>query len=367
MKYLSLTALAVTSALSGVAQAATLSNATTIDFSQATTNSITTQPSALSGLGFKAGKTVIFANGTQKTRYQQLYMGVPVYGMSVVAPTAVSGIMSMTSTIGSTAQGNILTSIAGDIKSTKARYSDKAALNILRASNSINSVSLVQVKTENEQTELFVYLDDNGVARLVYLTSYFTHQPTPSRPYAIIDANTGEIIKKWEGLTMRQATGPGGNAKTGRYVYGVDYPALTVDENCRMSTSNVNTVDMNHQTWGGTIFKFNCPENNYKSINGAFSPLNDAHYFGNVVFDMYQQWFNSAPLSFKLTMKVHYGNNFQNAFWNGRVMTFGDGGSMMYPMVTLDVSAHEVSHGFTEQNSGLVYRGQPGGMNEAFS
>ncbi|WP_057832304.1 M4 family metallopeptidase [Colwellia sp. TT2012] len=367
MKYLSLTALAVTSVLSGMAQAATLSNAATIDFNQGAINSMTAQPTALTGLGFKAVKTVTLTNGTKKTRYQQLYMGVPVYGTSVVAPTAVPGIMSMTSTIGSTAQGNILTGIAGDIKNTKAKYSDKAALNILRASNNINNVSLVQVRTENEQSELFVYLDDNGVARLVYLTSYFVHQPTPSRPYAIIDANTGEIIKKWEGLTMRQATGPGGNTKTGRYVYGVDYPALTVDENCRMSTSNVNTIDMNHQTWGGSIFQFNCPENNYKSINGAFSPLNDAHYFGNVIFDMYQDWFNAAPLNFKLTMKVHYGYNYQNAFWNGREMTFGDGGSVMYPMVTLDVSAHEVSHGFTEQNSGLVYMGHSGGMNESFS
>lgn len=48
-------------------------------------------------------------------------------------------------------------------------------------------------------------------------------------------------------------------------------------------------------------------------------------------------------------------------------MLFGDGATMFYPLVSLDVAAHEVSHGFTEQNSGLIYRGQSGGMNEAFS
>jgi vibriolysin len=48
-------------------------------------------------------------------------------------------------------------------------------------------------------------------------------------------------------------------------------------------------------------------------------------------------------------------------------MTFGDGGNTFHPLVSLDVSAHEVSHGFTEFNSNLTYSGQSGGINEAFS
>jgi hypothetical protein len=48
-------------------------------------------------------------------------------------------------------------------------------------------------------------------------------------------------------------------------------------------------------------------------------------------------------------------------------MTFGDGGSTFYPLVALDVSSHEIAHGYTEQNSNLTYDGQSGGINEAFS
>jgi PKD repeat protein len=48
-------------------------------------------------------------------------------------------------------------------------------------------------------------------------------------------------------------------------------------------------------------------------------------------------------------------------------MTFGDGYSTFYPLVCLDVVAHEVSHGFTENHSGLIYSSQSGGINEAFS
>ena len=48
-------------------------------------------------------------------------------------------------------------------------------------------------------------------------------------------------------------------------------------------------------------------------------------------------------------------------------MTFGDGATRFFPLVSLDVVTHEVSHGFTEQNSALIYSGQSGGINEAFS
>ena len=43
----------------------------------------------------------------------------------------------------------------------------------------------------------------------------------------------------------------------------------------------------------------------------------------------------------------------QNAYWNGEFMTFGDGGSKMYPLVCLDVTSHEIAHGITAKTSGL--------------
>ncbi|MEI8640348.1 hypothetical protein P4S68_01815 [Pseudoalteromonas sp. Hal099] len=101
-------------------------------------------------------------------------------------------------------------------------------------------------------------------------------------------------------------------------------------------------------------------------VNGAYSPLNDAHAFGTAVFDMYQQWYNTAPLTFQLLMRVHSGDNWENATWNGQAMTFGDGADRFYPLVSLDIVSHEVSHGFTSQNSNLIYAEQSGGINESF-
>jgi len=171
-------------------------------------------------------------------------------------------------------------------------------------------------------------------------------------------------------------TGPGGNVKTGKYDYGGEiYGPLDVSESngqCAMDKSGiVKTVDLKHGTSGSDAFVYgnwddNC-YNVHKVINGAYSPLNDAHYFGNVVFDLYDTWLGVAPLNFQLTMRVHYGTNYENAFWNGSAMTFGDGATTFHPLVSLDVSAHEVSHGFTEQHSDLIYSVQSGGVNEAFS
>merc|ERR1712048_1483538 len=48
-------------------------------------------------------------------------------------------------------------------------------------------------------------------------------------------------------------------------------------------------------------------------------------------------------------------------------MTFGDGYSKFFPLIDLNVVTHEAAHGFTGQNSGLIYRDMSGGMNEAYS
>ena len=165
-------------------------------------------------------------------------------------------------------------------------------------------------------------------------------------------------------------TGPGGNTKTGQYEYGTNYGYIDVTQSgttCTMNNTNVKTVNLNGGTTGTTAFSYTCPRNTVKTINGAYSPLNDAHYFGGVIYNMYNAYIGKAPLTFQLTMSVHYSTNYENAFWDGSAMSFGDGATTFYPLVSLDVSSHEVSHGFTEQNSNLTYSGQSGGMNEAYS
>ncbi len=69
------------------------------------------------------------------------------------------------------------------------------------------ALSLVQkigVETENETTELIIYVGDHGVARLAYFVSFFEATSDPARPYFIINATTGDIIKEWDGLARNE-------------------------------------------------------------------------------------------------------------------------------------------------------------------
>ncbi|WP_165773508.1 M4 family metallopeptidase [Zooshikella ganghwensis] len=319
-----------------------------------TANTLSSLSSTNSGSQFKIVKSIQLPNGEIIQKLVQHYNNVPVWGVSVSANRSTMGIYSNTS-------GTMLNNIAADIVNTTPLLSKTDAIEYAKQS------SLIANDTRNEQAKLFIKQDQEGKARLVYLVSYVIDGENVSRPFFFIDAESGAILDQWEGINHRDAEGPGGNQKTGKYYYGKDYGSLIVNNNCQMDSPNVKTIDLNHQYSGGTVHQFTCPENTHKEINGAYSPLNDAHYFGNVVFDMFKDWYNTAPLTFKLTMRVHYGNNYENAFWDGQQMTFGDGRNTFYPLVSLDVVAHEVSHGFTEQNSGLVYRNQPGGINESFS
>ena len=66
---------------------------------------------------------------------------------------------------------------------------------------------------------------------------------------------------------------------------------------------------------------------------------------------------------------VHYGRSYDNAFWDGRQLVFGDGDGRVFTRFTkpVDVLGHEFVHAVTEHTAGLVYQGQSGALNESMS
>ncbi len=307
----------------------------------------------------RSSHTVSLGNGLTKVRFQQYHQGIKVFGRSVAATRSDMGFLSDVS-------GQFLEL---GLLSTKGKISAEQALTTF-----IGSKDAVKAATTyNHQHEQVIYQHD-GQPVLANLVSYVLPgsdgSNEPIRPTAFIDANTGVVLFEYDNLQHVSGTGPGGNEKTGQYHFGTDFAALDVTQTgteCALSNDNVAVIDMAHGTSGGAIHTFTCPENSYKAINGGYSPLNDALYFGNVLYNMYNTYVGTAPLSFKLTMRVHYANNYENAFWDGSSMTFGDGGSNFYPLVSADFIGHEVSHGFTEQNAAFVFSGMPGSLSESFS
>ncbi|MFO1474570.1 MAG: M4 family metallopeptidase [Lysobacterales bacterium] len=305
-------------------------------------------------------------HGVRNTRYQQTFRGIPVFGESiVVSEDASSGKLR-------TLFGRQVTGLASEISTAPSRVFKGQALAIAKQAALGNQLGAMV--TRNEHSDLMIYVDDAGHAHKAYVVNFFADTATqghPTRPFVIVDADSGKVLKKWEGLTTDLiGTGPGGNQKTGQYEYGTDYGFMDVavsGSTCTMNNVEVKTVDLNHGTSGTTAFSYTCPRHTGDSINGGYSPLNDAHYFGSVIQNMYNAYTGADALTFQLVMRVHYGNNYENAFWDGSTMTFGDGASTFYPLVSADVGGHEVSHGYTQQHSNLTYSGKSGGINEAFS
>jgi len=338
-----------------------------IILSQSSGTLLNDTPAKLVGLSenniLEIRKEFILANGDTTKRYQQLYLGLPVINDDAI-------ISKKSDNSFKHAHGSVLKNIESDINDLTPTLSDAAALQRVKDLSFGGALSATSVTTLNETSKLSIWQDDNDKAKLVYEVSFVQYGDTPARPYYILDAHTGEVLRSFDNLQTADGTGPGGNEKTGKYQYGTDFGYLDVSQSgstCTMNSTNVKTINLNHGTSGSNAFSYTCPENTHKEINGAYSPLNDAHYFGNVVFNMFNDWFGASPLSFQLELNVHYSNEYENAFWDGTSMTFGDGKNTFYPLVSLDVTAHEVSHGYTEQNSGLIYEQKPGGLNESYS
>lgn len=99
--------------------------------------------------------------------------------------------------------------------------------------------------------------------------------------------------------------------------------------------------------------------------------VNDAYDFHGMMRDFLKVVFGRDSidgLGMDLIGTVHYGQGYNNAFWNSRQMTYGDGDGVIFAtFVLLDVIGHEMFHGVTEHTCGLEYYGQPGALNESLS
>ena len=304
-------------------------------------------------------------NGVTHQRLQQSYKGIPVWGMQAIVSFDRDGqVVNL--------HGEMVLDIERDVQGIPANLNPQAALKKMKKNHQGKDLGAVW-NFRNEQYGTYIVVNKKGQAQVCYVVSYFadTECGNPSRPVFFINVKSGKVVDSFDSLAYAyDGTGPGGNQKIGQYTYGTTYGKFGVAINgstCTMNYADCKTVDLNHGTSGTTPFAYTCYNNTHESINGGYCPMNDAQYFGQQIYNMYMAWYSLPVLPFQLMMRCHYSNNYENAFWDGSSMTFGDGYTTFYPLVCLDVSAHEVSHGFTENHSNLTYSGQSGGINESFS
>lgn len=111
----------------------------------------------------------------------------------------------------------------------------------------------------------------------------------------------------------------------------------------------------------------NDPESSDAAVNDAFDGAGTTHRF---YYEVFQRDSVDAKGA-ELVSSVHYGTGYDNALWNGIQMVYGDGSGRVFVegalTKSIDVIAHELTHGVTQYTAGLVYSKQSGALNEHFS
>ncbi len=358
---------------------------------------------------FKQISSAVDQNKTLHVRIQEMYQDYPVWGADAVVHQpqseklngshAFQSLIQASKNNNTSMNGIIYENLAADLVNTPAYLFTSA-----QADKALQSaIELYQNKSGSKaavadtKSSLMVYVDQNNKAHWAFLISFkiTPAKGLPENPTYIMDGTSFVVYQQWDNIQTLdnvEGGGFGGNEKMGLLVYRnlkTSLPQLEMQRDtdtdiCYLQNTDVTVKDRrNHDA----VVQFACVapmlaqgvtlahervywDSDMDEVNGGYSPSNDALYAGKVIKEMYQKWYNVPVLTengqpMMLNMRVH--EYMDNAYWDGKQMTFGDGINMFYPLVSLGVAAHEISHGFTQQHSNLVYSGQSGGLNEAFS
>lgn len=193
-------------------------------------------------------------------------------------------------------------------------------------------------------------------------------------PVIFIDAETGEELFRYNNLQ----TGTGPSLYSG---------TVTISTYKPVGQTSYHMEDLTRKQ--GTFDYRNTMTSAYREMDAddvwnatAQRAAVDAHYGAAKTYDYYRNTHgrtgingNGGPgylLSVNgstslVTSIVHYGVQYNNAFWNGK-MVYGDGDGVNFsPLVTLDICGHEMTHGVVDQTAKLIYSGESGALNESMA
>ncbi len=137
--------------------------------------------------------------------------------------------------------------------------------------------------------------------------------------------------------------------------------------------NGINTYDMNTSTNYSSAVDFVDSNNTWSEWDNAAKDNGalDAHWGAEMTYDYFLQKHNRNSFNGSgaaINSYVHYDSNYDNAFWDGQRMTYGDGSGTYFDILTsLDVAAHEIGHAVCTYTANLVYSYESGAMNEGFS
>ncbi|MFI1659885.1 M4 family metallopeptidase [Streptomyces sp. NPDC020472] len=298
------------------------------------------------------------ADGTVHTRYDRTYAGLPVLGGELIVHAAANG------------------SVKDVTKNTKAAIA-VASTKAAKSAESAKAVALGKAKAEGSRSPKAdsvrkVVWAGSGKPVLAWETVVggLQHDGTPSRMHVITDAGTGTALFQYEEID----TGVGNSQYGGQVTIGTSGSTggYTMNDAAR---GGHKTYDMGHSSDDsrqGTLFT------DADDVWGNGLPANaqtagvDAQYGAQLTWDYYKNVHARNGIrndGVGAYSRVHYGDSYVNAFWDSSCfcMTYGDGDGNAHPLTSIDVAAHEMTHGVTGSTARLIYSGESGGLNEATS
>ncbi|PPS86127.1 M4 family metallopeptidase [Streptomyces sp. MH60] len=295
-------------------------------------------------------------DGTLHTRYERTYDGLPVLGGDLV----------VASEAGKTEQ--VVKATAKAIKPATVTPKISAAKAESQAVSAAKAAGAEQPDADRAPRK--VIWAANGTPVLAYETVVggLQEDGTPNELHVITDAATGaklyeyQAIENGTGNTMYSGTVTLGTAQSGS--------SYTLTDTAR---GNHKTYNLNRGTSGtGTLFTGSDDVWGNGTASNAETAAADAHYGAALTWDYYKNVHGRSGIrgdGVGAYSRVHYGNNYVNAFWSDDCfcMTYGDGSGNTNPLTAIDVAGHEMTHGVTSNTAGLNYSGESGGLNEATS
>ncbi|MET7358375.1 M4 family metallopeptidase [Streptomyces sp. NPDC005562] len=296
------------------------------------------------------------ADGTTHTRYERTYDGLPVLGGDLVVHTAKSG------------------ALKGVTKATEATVKVASTDAKLGASSVAKSAESTAAKAKtakaDAQSPRKVIWAATGKPVLAYETVVTGVQKdgTPSKLHVITDAATGKKLYQYQAIE----NGTGNSQYSGKVTVGSKKVSSGYELTDKARGSH-RTYDLKHAESGtGKLYKdANDVWGNGKPTSTQTAAV-DAAYGAQVTWDYYKSVHGRKGINGDgkgATSRVHFSNNYVNAFWDDSCfcMTYGDGEGNKKPLTSIDVAAHEMSHGVTSATGNMEYSGESGGLNEATS
>ncbi|TCP57634.1 bacillolysin/thermolysin [Tumebacillus sp. BK434] len=300
---------------------------------------------------FKVKKAHKDENGTTHTRMDQMIDGVKVFGQQVIVHEANGDVQGVT----------------GDFKNLKANAKKEKVSATAAIDKAIAHTGFTGELSQAANAEL-VYYPVGDKAVLSYQVGVNYLGDIPGKWTIFVDAVDGSIVHAVNQVEGVAGTGIGVLGDTKTINTTLRSGSYYLEDTTKAMTGMIRTRDMKNGT--NLISNFTDADNNWNATTHRAAV--DAHYYAGVVYDWYKNNVSRNSINgngMNIESLVHYSRNYNNAFWNGTYMVYGDGDGKNFRAFSagLDVIAHELTHGVTEYTSNLVYELQPGALNESWS